>query len=447
MSKLGLIVKREYWTRVKKPSFLLATFLTPLAFGLIIFLSAYFTSQMGNKSQKVLVVDENNILTNYPLDSKVMTFDYKQVPIDSAKKNYIADGYDLVVHLSPIADIKSSKVDASYYSKKKLGFASIENIEDYIAKSIKEYKLDQSSIDKVVYSQLKTNVALENALANSEDENAEGDTSSKTSQIIGSALSYVMGFMMYMVIFIFGGLVMRSVMEEKLNRIVEVIVSTVKPFTLMLGKLIGVGGVGLTQLLIWMILIPVIGIVVIQFFGGDAAAMAEVNAAQSEEMMKQMGGKDGFDITQIIKEATTLNWGLIIPVFIIFFLGGYFIYASLFAAVGSAVGEDMGEAQQFMLPISIPVIAAFIMIPAVISNPDGPLSRFGSMFPLLSPILMPARLPSDPPLWEVLLSIVILIASVVFFVWMAGRIYRVGIFMHGKKISAKELFKWIRYNY
>jgi len=447
MSKLGLIVKREYWTRVKKPSFLLATFLTPLAFGLIIFLSAYFTSQMGNKSQNVLVVDENNILTNYPLDSKVMTFDYKQVPIDSAKKNYIADGYDLVVHLSPIADIKSSKVDASYYSKKKLGFASIENIEDYIAKSIKDYKLDQSSIDKVAYSQLKTKVALENALANSDDENAEGDTSSKTSQIIGSALSYVMGFMMYMVIFIFGGLVMRSVMEEKLNRIVEVIVSTVKPFTLMLGKLIGVGGVGLTQLLIWMILIPIIGIVVIQFFGADATAMAEVNAAQSEEMMKQMGGKDGFDITQIINEATTLNWGLIIPVFIIFFLGGYFIYASLFAAVGSAVGEDMGEAQQFMLPISIPVIAAFIMIPAVISNPDGALSRFGSMFPLLSPILMPARLPSDPPLWEVLLSIVILVASVVFFVWMAGRIYRVGIFMHGKKISAKELFKWIRYNY
>ena len=299
----------------------------------------------------------------------------------------------------------------------------------------------------MAYNQLKTDVDLENALANSEDENVQGDTSSKTSQIIGSALSYVMGFMMYMVIFIFGGLVMRSVMEEKLNRIVEVIVSTVKPFTLMLGKLIGVGGVGLTQLLIWIILIPVIGIVAMQFFGGDASALAEANAAQSEEMMKQIGGKDGLDITSIIQEASTLNWGLIIPVFIIFFLGGYFIYASLFAAVGSAVGEDMGEAQQFMLPISIPVIAAFIMIPAVISNPNGALSRFGSMFPLLSPILMPARLPSDPPLWEVALSIVILIASVVFFVWMAGRIYRVGIFMHGKKINAKELFKWIRYNY
>ncbi len=447
MSKLGLIVKREYWTRVKKPSFLLATFLTPLAFGLIIFLSAYFTSQMGNKSQHVLVVDENNILKDYPLESKVMTFDYKQIPIDTAKKNYIADGYDLVLHLSPIPDITAKDVNVNYYSKEKIGFASIENIEDYVAKSIKNYKLDQSSIDKVAYGQLKTKVALENALANTQDENAEGDTSSKTSQIIGSALSYLMGFMMYMVIFIFGGLVMRSVMEEKLNRIVEVIVSTVKPFTLMLGKLIGVGGVGLTQLLIWIILIPIIGIVVMQFFGGDASALAEANAAQSEEMMKQMGGADGLDITNMIKEAATLNWGLIIPAFIIFFIGGYFIYASLFAAVGSAVGEDQGEAQQFMLPISIPVIAAFIMIPAVMDNNDSFFVKFVSMFPLTSPILMPARLPSGPPLWEVILSIVILIASVFFFVWMAGRIYRVGIFMHGKKISAKELFKWIRYNY
>jgi ABC-2 type transport system permease protein len=447
MSKLGLIVKREYWTRVKKPSFLLATFLTPLAFGLIIFLSAYFTSQMGNQSQKVLVVDDNNILPEYPLESKTMTFDYRQTGIEEAKKSYVDDGFDLIIHVEPIADFMTQNFDVSYYSKEKLGFAGIEKIEDYLSASLKKYKLDQTSIDKVEYNQLNTSVNLENALANSDESGVEGDTSSSTAIAIGSVLSYAMGFMMYMVIFIFGGLVMRSVMEEKLNRIVEVIVSTVKPMQLMLGKLIGVGGVGLTQLLIWIILIPIIGVVVMQFFGGDASAMAEANAAQSEEMMKAMSESEGMDITKIIQEAATLNWALIIPVFIIFFLGGYFIYASLFAAVGSAIGEDMGEAQQFMMPISIPVIASFIMIPAVIDGGDSFFVKFVSIFPLTSPILMPARLPSGPPIWEVILSIVVLIASVFFFVWMAGRIYRVGIFMHGKKISFKELAKWVRYNY
>lgn len=446
MSKLGLIVRREYWTRVKKPSFLLATFLTPLAMGLIIFLSVYFSTQMGNTSQKILVLDENNILNEYPLESKLLSCDYKDVDLEVAKKSYIEDGYDLILHIAPITDIMSKNYDVNYYSKEKLGFASIEKIEESLEKSVKKYKLEKSSIDKIAYDKLNTKVALENGLINSTDEDQQGDTTSTAAKGIGLALSYTMGFMMYMVIFIFGGLVMRSVMEEKLNRIVEVIVSTVKPFTLMLGKLIGVGGVGLTQLLIWIILVPLIGLAVIQFMGGDASAMAEANTAQSEEMMKEMASK-GLDIPNMIKEAATLNWALIIPAFIIFFLGGYFIYASLFAAVGSAVGEDQAEAQQFMLPISIPVIAAFIMIPAVTDNNDSLFVKFVSLFPLTSPILMPARLPSGPPIWEVILSIVILIASVIFFVWMAGRIYRVGIFMHGKKINAKELFKWIRYNY
>lgn len=443
MDKLWLIVQREYLTRVKKKSFILVTLLTPIGFGLIIGLSAYFTSQFGNDTKNVLVKDENTIVAEFPLKSEYTTFDYSQKDVSELNKSYIDQGYDILLHIPKINDFDQKDFKLNYYSKEKLGFATIASLESMVDKSISDYKLSNSSIDIAVYEKLKTNVVLENALINSTDEDLAGDRSSKFSSGIASALSYAMGFMMYMVIFIFGSMVMRSVMEEKLNRIVEVIVSTVKPFTLMLGKLIGVGGVGLTQLVIWMILVPIIGTVILSFAPMEAS---NVDLEQAQEIMVQAQEK-GFSFGMIYTEFMSLNWGLIIPVFIIFFLGGYFMYSSLFAAVGSAIGEDMGEAQQFMLPISIPVIIGLIMIPGVIQDPNGPVALFGSFFPLLSPIIMPARLAFDPPMWQILLAIVILLVSVVFFVWMAGRIYRVGIFMHGKKINFKELAKWVRYKY
>ncbi len=447
MGKLGLIVQREYLTRVKKKTFLLVTFLTPLAFGLLIFVSGYLASKAENSEKKILVVDDNAIVENYPLKSKTLIFDYTDNKVEDLKKKYIEDGFDMMVHIPAIPDLTLPNFDVNYYSKDKIGFNTIEKLENIIAKSIRNYKLDQSSLDKDAYEQLKTSVTLENALVNEDDESVAGDRSSKTSVGLATGLGFLMGFMMYMVIFVFGGMVMRSVMEEKINRIVEVIVSTVKPFQLMLGKLIGVGAVGLTQLLIWLILIPIIGFVATSIFGSDPSTLTGMDQAQAAEAIQQLEGKDGFDFNVIMQEVMLLNWGLIIPVFIIFFLGGYFIYSSLFAAVGSAIGEDMGEAQQFMLPISIPIIIAFMMVFPVVSNPNGGLAIFGSLFPLTSPLLMPARLPFDPPIWQVLLSIVILVLSVAFFIWLAGRIYRVGIFMHGKKITFKELAKWIRYNY
>ena len=253
----------------------------------------------------------------------------------------------------------------------------------------------------------------------------------------------MMAFMMYMVIFVFGSMVMRSVMEEKINRIVEVIISSVKPFQLMLGKLLGVGLVGLTQLSIWIILIPIIMTGVGMVFGGAVDANT-AQLDQAAEMAKDLGSE--FSVANLIAEFKKFNWLLIIPSFVIFFLGGFFIYSSLYAAVGSMISEDMGEANQFMMPIMLPVILGIIMIPYVMSNPDGPLSVFASMFPLTSPIVMPARLPYEPPIWQLLLSILILIIAIVFFIWLSGRIYRVGIFMYGKKLSFKEVAKWVTYN-
>jgi ABC-2 type transport system permease protein len=212
-----------------------------------------------------------------------------------------------------------------------------------------------------------------------------------------------------------------------------------------LGKIIGVGLVGLTQLLLWVVLTFIIGLVVSKLLGGDASFMATANSEQATDSLKKISEQNPDMVNSFLKELAAFNWWIILPVFIIFFFGGYFIYSSMFAAVGSAVGEDMAESQQLMMPLAIPVILALVMVPAVFNDPDGPIAIFGSMFPLFSPIIMPARLPFNPPLWQVGLSIVFLILGIVFFTWLAGRIYRVGILMYGKKVSFKELAKWVTY--
>jgi ABC-2 type transport system permease protein len=252
-----------------------------------------------------------------------------------------------------------------------------------------------------------------------------------------------MGFLMYLVIFIYGGMVMRSVMEEKLSRIVEVMVSSVRPIHMMLGKLIGVGGVGLTQLALWAFLIPVVLMVASAFMPGmDPAAMSSMdNMAQVNQE-----SFDGFSGQQIIQAIFSLKWWLILPVFVLFFLGGYFIYSSMFAAMGSAISEDMGESQQLMMPIVIIVLIAFYMLFPVLSNPNGTLAIFASLFPLFSPIIMPARLAFDPPWWQIVLSILLMLGTVWFFIWLTSRIYRVGILMYGKKGTIREMVKWLRYS-
>lgn len=265
----------------------------------------------------------------------------------------------------------------------------------------------------------------------------------KLNIIIGTALGGIMGFLMYMVIFIYGSMVMRSVMEEKLSRIVEVMVSSVRPIQLMMGKLIGVGGVGLTQLAIWAVLIPILLLVVTAFLpGADPSQLSDMqNMSQIDQE-----SFDGFSGQQIIAAIFNVKWWLILPVFILFFLGGYFIYSSLFAAMGSAINEDMGEGQQLMLPIVLVVLIAFYMLFPVLSNPNGNLAVFASLFPLFSPIIMPARLAFDPPWWQIVLSILLMLGTVWFFIWLTSRIYRVGILMYGKKATIREMIKWLRYS-
>ncbi|MEM9548397.1 MAG: ABC transporter permease [Bacteroidota bacterium] len=448
MNKLWLIVQREYLVRVRKTSFILATILTPLGIGLIAFVSGYLASSSMNSQKKIALIDESGFMDVEKMSNDQYLYTKSLKNLSDLKEDYIEEGYDLVIQVPKLEDLKAKKHVVNFYSSEKLSLISLEKIERGLSRELKNYKISKSDIDQETLDQLEINVSMENANVSSDDgtnadQSSKSDKSSKMSIIISSILSYVMGFLMYIVIFVYGSMVMRSVMEEKINRIVEVVISSVKPFTLMLGKVMGVGLVGLTQLMIWMILIPTLLFVVSATMGLDNAAGA--TSADAAEVMKQMEDSGAFNLTQTINEIKQLNWLLILPSFVVFFLGGYFIYSSLFAAVGSAIGDDLGEGQQLMMPIIIPVILAFVMVPAVFNDPDGPIAVFGSMFPLFSPIVMPARLPFDPPIWQVLLSIAILVASVVFMTWMAGRIYRVGILMYGKKVNFKELGKWLFY--
>lgn len=445
MSKMWLIIKREYLIRVRKKSFLITTILTPLAIGLLAVISAYFASQSGNEKLDVIVKDESGILAKHPPQSNIYTYQLSESSLEELKLSYSERGHDLLLHIPSFESLEKTLHSVSYFSKEKLSLNKISGIEKHLSRSFKEYKIDKSNIDKSIYESFKTDIEMENgALSETDPENSQNDTTGKLSVIIGTVIGGIMGVLMYIVIFMYGGMVMRSVMEEKINRVVEVMVSSVKPTQLMLGKIFGVGAVGLTQLTIWMVLIPIILVITQGVFGPSH------DPQQLQEMATQMQGIpsqefDSYDIKSIAFAIGQLNWIMIIPVFIIFFFGGYFIYSSLFAAVGSAISDDMGESQQLMLPIMLPVIVAFFMLQAIIQSPNSNMAIFGSLFPLFSPIIMPARLAFDPPLWQIVLSIVILIISCFFFAWLAGRIYRVGILMYGKKVSFKEIGKWLFY--
>jgi len=447
MNKLWLIIKREYLVRVKKKSFIITTLLTPLGIGLLVVLSAYLTAKGGQASKKVLVKDDSGVFSEAKIESKLYTYDFSKDPLEKLKEDYKIQTYDLLVYIPPFEDLTKTKHSVEYYSQEKLSIATIESIETKIGSAFKEYKITQSGIDRNIYDSFRMDIDLENGAAGKEEmaesKSSSEDTSTKLSILIGTLLGGLMGFIMYMVIFIYGSMVMRSVMEEKINRIVEVIISSVKPTQLMLGKVLGVGGVGLTQLAMWLILIPMV------IMGTGLLVGGGIDPAQIQEMSNQANVNaeelNKFEFGNVLRELGNMNWGLIIPVFILFFFGGYFIYSSLFAAVGSAMGDDMGEGQQLMLPIMLPVILGFIMLQGTLQNPNGGMAVFGSLFPLTSPIIMPSRLAFDPPLWQVGLSIILLVLSCWFFAWLAGRIYRVGILMYGKKITFKELGKWIMY--
>ena len=436
MEKLWLIIQREYLTRVKKKSFLLATFLTPLAFGVFFIVIGFIFSYEGGETLHIAVVDEGKVLgQSIGKDEDQLYFHLVDASLDDLRDNFEEGKYDGILVVPPINNLRSRKHSVYYYREKAIGLEIRSSILQKIRRRIRDYKTQALNLKQEEIRSLDVEIAFqpESIYPGQED-------SSSMDAWIAAALGGMMGMIMYMTVFIYGMMVMRSVMEEKMNRIVEVMISSVKPFQLMMGKIIGVGAVGLTQVLIWAILIPLLSVLVSLVFGFDTSR-ADLAISATEVDPEEVE----FMVTQVVEELKAQRWAMILPLFIFYFLGGYFLYASLFAAVGSAMSDDMGEGQALTIPITIPVVMAFYIMFAAIRAPQSALATYSSIFPLFSPIVMPARLAFDPPVWEIALSMIVLATTSIFFVWLSARIYRVGILMYGKKVNLRELGKWIFY--
>jgi ABC-2 type transport system permease protein len=443
MNKLWLIIKREYLSRVTRRAFILGTFLTPLGIGALIYFNIKLASYKDDNFQNIAIRDESGILTQPPENQQNIHFTLSTERLDDLKIAVLAKKYNGVLVIPAITDPMSKKFTLKYFSDQKLGGSMSKDIEEKIADAIKKYKIAALQLDTGKIAALKTRIEIDpDPITGTQNESA-------MSGMVGMAIGGIMGFIMYMCVLIYGMMIFRSVMEEKTTRIVEVMISSVRPFQLMLGKIIGVGAVGFTQILVWVVLIALISTGIAATTGNDAAQQM---AANPQMQMAHGAGVDAMkevqasgEMNNLLAEFQNQNWGMILPLFFVFFLLGYFMYAALYAAVGSAVGDDQGEAQSLTLPIMIPVILAIYIMMNAVRAPESSLAVWSSIFPLFSPIVMPARLPFNPPIWQIALSVSLLLVTVVALVWLAGRIYRVGILMYGKKVTFKELGKWLFY--
>jgi len=443
MNKLLLIIKREYLTRVTRKSFILATLLTPLAFALFFVVVTVIFSYQSDDVKTIVIKDEGNLLEKVMADSKGLFFTFSNENLEELKARYNNKEFSGILVIPYVENPDVKRLVVQYYADDQLDPEGMLKLKTELEKRLRNFQIKRLGLDEATLSKIDMTVSIDPDQVNRK-EGAKEDEKAFTSltSMVAAGIGGIMGVIMYLMVFINGSMVMRSVMEEKTNRIVEVMISSVKPFQLMLGKIIGVGAVGLSQFVIWAILIPVLAI-------GISLVMG-VNTEQAMAMQQSgaMGGpaamdSSGLDPAMLIMEIQRMNWWLILSMFVVFFVGGFFIYSSLFAAVGSAIGDDIGEGQSLTLPITIPVILAFYIMIVAIRSPNSSLAVWSSIFPLFSPIVMPARMAFNPPVWQIALSVVLLIGTSLFFVWVSGRIYRIGILMYGKKASFKELSKWL----
>jgi ABC-2 type transport system permease protein len=438
MSKLKLIVWREYITRVRKKSFIIGTLLAPV--GLLVYFLVIFglTNYEGGTEIKVALLDEAGVVDNLPDDKGIRYVKKSDESLEVLKKEVEEGTYDGVLRIPPLKSLKQKDLTLFYYSDEKLAPEKSNAIERRISKKIKDFKIDSLKLDRESLEILSTDVSID-----PEKISDKGRDDSKYTVGIGLAIGGVMAFIMFFMVLMYGQMVMRSVMEEKTNRIVEVMMSSVKPFQLMLGKILGTGAVGLTQVIAWIVLSSLVTMLLPLLGIAGPEPLDPGLAAGAPPIDPQMVEEEGF---RLFAELSKQNWSLLIFSFLIFFLGGYFIYSSLFAAIGSAMSDDLGEGQALTLPVTIPIILAFYIIAFVgIRNPDSGLMVFASIFPLFSPIVMPFRMAFNPPWWQIALSLVLVVAAALFFIWLAGRIYRVGILLYGKKVKLKEIAKWMFY--
>ena len=441
MSKISLIIQREYTTRVMKKSFILLTFLTPVLMVGMISLIVYLGTIKDDKIKNIVVVDKSGLYKDVLKNNESYNFQFSDTSVEELKKqNSDKSEFAALLYISKDLSVDSSA--AVMYSDKQVNLELKSYVSGLLNTYIEEQKLASYNIPHLKEMVEKSNTNIELKTIKWGDDGKEKEGSAELALMIGM----ITAFIIYMFIVIYGAQVMSGVVQEKTNRIVEVMISSVKPFELMMGKIIGIALVGLTQFMMWVLLTGGIMFGLSTAFAKDM----DMEKIQKVQEMSQMGMQNvpadamNGKVQEFMTAVNGLDLVQIVVLFIIYFLGGYLLYASLFAAIGSAVDNET-DTQQFSMPIMLPIIFAIYAGIFSAENPDGPLAFWCSMIPFTSPIVMMVRLPFDVPFWQIALSISILVLSFIGTTWMAGKIYRTGILMYGKKTTWKEMWKWLRY--
>lgn len=444
MNKIGIIIGREFNERVRKKSFIITTLLTPLLMIGLMVAPMLLTQYTGSEQKCIAVVDDSKLIGQHLQSNDEILFEQTPLTIELARIEY-SDRF-AILHIGK--SIMENPGDVRLYTNSTASITLEMNIASQLESVIEEIKLQRLNIEDLpsILASIKTNINLQSysngTPADSDSESSTGEKAN--SSIVATVVAYVLSFLLYMFILIYGVMVMQSVIEEKNSRVLEVMVSTVRPLDMMLGKILGVASVALLQIAIWIALIMGVGYFVMPELIPDEMSMA-VAMLQQGASPESLGTDTNMGLLQAIATLTDMGYLMkIVGSLLLFMVGGFLLYAALFAAIGSAV-DNPQDAQQLQTPVTIPIILSLFVMLSVINDPTSELAFWFSMIPLTSPIVMMARIPYDIPGWEIALSLGILIATFIIVVWFAGKIYRVGILMHGKKPSIKELWKWMKY--
>lgn len=449
---IGIIIRREYLTRVKKKSFLVTTFVVPVLMAALCVVPMLLMLNSKEETKTVAVVDRSGIVMPYMQSNEVLRYvDMSDMPLDSVKAHLKEYNLDAVLGISPIDAQKS--VTADFTSLKPIGMTTTELMSGRIEEAVEAYRISTYNIDGLdqIMKDVKADIRI-----NSYTIDSESGEEKVSDAGVNSILSMVLGIIIFLFITMFGGMVMSAVIEEKSSRVVEVLISSVRATELMFGKIIGIAAVALTQFLLWILLTGVLvsvgmGFIAPKLIGdADPAALVEQMSGGKQAMEGMNASSDMMDtlsqnseLGSIIATIQGINIGAIALYFLVFFILGYLLYASLFAAIGSAV-ENEGDSQQLQMPVTIPLMIGYIIALYAFNAPDSSLAVWGSLIPFTSPIVMLARIPFGVPGWQIALSIVLLLATTVAMAWLSAKIYKVGILMFGKKTTFKDLWKWLK---
>ncbi len=445
MSNIGLIISREFNERVRKKSFIISTILVPLLMVVLMAAPALIMQFAKGETKQIVVVDDSGLISDRLESDEELQFSYSNQSVEQLRRDTV-ERFG-VLHIG--ADILSNPKNVKLYTSESSNMSIESNISGQLEDIIEEEKLKGYNIENLasILDEVRTNVSIQTFRNVEAEEGSEDEPEAQSnSSLVASGMGWALGFVLYMFILIYGAMVMQSVIDEKSSRVLEVMVSSVRPFDLMMGKILGVASVAITQILIWAVLIGVVGSVVVSTLMPEDI-MASAQGLQQGVELSQLPSDLNPEMLQAV--ATLTDVGFIVKIFsllVVFLCGGYLLYSALFAAIGAAA-DNIQDTQQLQMPVTIPIILSLMIMMFVVKDPNSSIAFWFSMIPLTSPIVMMARIPYDIPMWEVALSLTILYGSFVGFVWFAAKIYRVGIFMYGKKPSFKELYKWMKYKY